>query len=804
MCAQAAMVAGPMRAWRTLVLNFWGPERVESPETFRDFRLELTLRDARSGERLRIPGFFAGDGTAADTSATGGSVWRAMFTPPSDGEWNYVASFRSGPEIAVSRDPEAGQRVDPIDGARGRLLIAPTSPGGPDLRELGPIALGDGGYAFPRSAASLLEHAAPALDDLLALRDFDGAGVFEDAPERDGSGAAWRPGDPIWADGRGRTAIGLLNAASDSGATSIHLKPLSAARQGEARLAWRASPWAPPPRGEAQPGDAAELCFDVSRLAQWEIAFAHAQALGLVLNVDLERPDGRAEAAPLARALFLREMVARFAHHNGLVWRIAAGSPDIDTLQAFDAYQRPIAIPTGGAAAPGAIAPGAAEKAQGASSAPEDADGQATTSRRASKKKRRRRDGPPAATETLVSPPPQTAAEQGAVDATPPPAEASAKRGDDLPRAPSPAPAEDETGAAETGRGIPGDGKIGDDAPGDDATGADGAAPVAEAPPQKECGADAPAAAITLDLGVVDFTAARPEWRRVELSAGLPAARLVGEQINLVARFSGPDAGRARVARLSVVETNWSREEAIDGDVTFADVGLSLLNALDAARSDAATLLLTALSDAAADNAPLKEWRLRLLKSEAAAPGTVDDRPAHASPRYRSDAPSNPEGAARGATDRERAQRQPEPMPEVQPPPEDWSPFGAETSGRSGLKLRAIEIIDSDEDRAIATLNPGGVLRGGAVLGRSLTVKAAIVGENLERVAQLSACLVTENGRQDDADRPFELGGEIVGHFYHLDLGVGRQTLVIKAYDSAEGANDRRAMLISKLPFTVR
>ena len=66
--------------------------------------------------------------------------------------------------------------------------------------------------------------------------------------------------------------------------------------------------------------------FDVSRLEQWEIVFQHMQSKGILLHVVLQETENetlldKGETGPL-RQLYYRELIARFAHHNALVWNL--------------------------------------------------------------------------------------------------------------------------------------------------------------------------------------------------------------------------------------------------------------------------------------------------------------------------------------------------------------------------------------------------------------------------------------------------------------------------------------------------
>ena len=115
-----ATISGEQMTWHKITVDFEAPQDFsEEPSTFRDYRLDVTFTNTDTGEVVTIPGFFAADGDAANTNATSGNIWRANFNPPSEGNWEYEASFRTGVDIAATTfesDPEAGEAVAFIDG----------------------------------------------------------------------------------------------------------------------------------------------------------------------------------------------------------------------------------------------------------------------------------------------------------------------------------------------------------------------------------------------------------------------------------------------------------------------------------------------------------------------------------------------------------------------------------------------------------------------------------------------------------------------------------------------------------------
>ena len=103
-------IAGEQRQWHKVTLTFAGPNVSEtsSVNPFRNYRLNVTFKHASSGRSLVVPGYFAADGNAANTSATAGSKWRVHFAPDATGTWTYLASFRTGSDVAASTSSTAG------------------------------------------------------------------------------------------------------------------------------------------------------------------------------------------------------------------------------------------------------------------------------------------------------------------------------------------------------------------------------------------------------------------------------------------------------------------------------------------------------------------------------------------------------------------------------------------------------------------------------------------------------------------------------------------------------------------------
>ena len=138
---QGGVVSGELRQWHRVTVTFAGPL------TARDGRAQPVPR-LPAGRRVQPgrPSLRSCRATSRPTATrprpgrrratAGGSI----SCPTRPGEWTYRASFRTGPDVATSDDPTAGEPVAP-DGARGSFTVGPSDKTGRDLRGQGDAAL---------------------------------------------------------------------------------------------------------------------------------------------------------------------------------------------------------------------------------------------------------------------------------------------------------------------------------------------------------------------------------------------------------------------------------------------------------------------------------------------------------------------------------------------------------------------------------------------------------------------------------------------------------------------------------------
>lgn len=127
---------GSIKKWHRIELVLNGPDLAESPDTFRDYRLDVTFTSP-TNRTFVVPGFFDGDGDPANTGATSGNQWKAPFSAGEEGQWSYSVSFVTGNDVAA--DLNGGNGGTAPDGQSGTFNIGPQDKSGKDFRAKGKI-----------------------------------------------------------------------------------------------------------------------------------------------------------------------------------------------------------------------------------------------------------------------------------------------------------------------------------------------------------------------------------------------------------------------------------------------------------------------------------------------------------------------------------------------------------------------------------------------------------------------------------------------------------------------------------------
>lgn len=311
--------------WHTIALDFHGPDTSESatPNPFTDYRLDVEFRHEK--QTIVVPGYYAADGRAADSGAADGNFWQVKFAPDAVGHWTYRASFRQGPLVAVADDVQAGEPAAGDD-AQGEFDVLPSTATGADFRARGLLKhTGDRYLRFAGSGEVFLKGGADSPENMLAYYEFDGTKpTHRFGPHMLDA----LPDDLTWRDGRGRNLCGAFNYLASKGVNSVYLLTMNV--KGDGKDVW---PWT----------DAHQrLRFDVSKLAQWDIAFSHAERRGVALHLVTQETENDqlldgGELGP-ERKLYYRELVARFGHHLSVVWNL--GEENTNTTEQLKAFAR--------------------------------------------------------------------------------------------------------------------------------------------------------------------------------------------------------------------------------------------------------------------------------------------------------------------------------------------------------------------------------------------------------------------------------------------------------------------------------
>lgn len=324
-------ISGELKQWHKVTLTLDGPfahEQDNEPNPFTDRAFNVTFTHESGSPKHVVPGYFAADGEAANSSAEAGTAWLAHLSPDKIGKWTYSVSFTQGKNAALDG---GGAALKPFDGQSGSFTIDASDKTGRDLRAKGRLQyVGRHHLQFAGSKEYFLKAGPDAPETMLGYTDFDNtaAGLPNKVPlktwkphEQD-----WKEGDPTWKDGRGKGLIGALNYLAGKGLNAFSFLPYNAGGDGD-------NVWPFVDRDD-------KLHYDCSKLAQWGVVFDHGTNLGLYLHFKLQEnemdDDRKGHAAEPGRVpesldggrlgperkLYCRELIARFGHALALNWNI--------------------------------------------------------------------------------------------------------------------------------------------------------------------------------------------------------------------------------------------------------------------------------------------------------------------------------------------------------------------------------------------------------------------------------------------------------------------------------------------------
>ncbi|HEY1120172.1 MAG TPA: DUF5060 domain-containing protein, partial [Haloferula sp.] len=350
----ALPVEGEMKRWHRLTFDFAGPSTSETatPNPFTDYRMDVTFTHPASGKSMVVPGYFAADGNAADSSASSGNIWRVHFAPDQVGHWTYTVSFRSGTNVATADSATAGTSAGYFDGYQGACMIAPSDKTGRDFRAKGRLEyVGRHHLRFAGTGEYFMKQGVDSPENLLAYADFDGD--FKTDAQKDDliktyapHVGDWHPGDPTWQGTKGKGLIGALNYLASEGLNSVSFLTMNI--NGDDKNVFPYTTY----------GERSRM--DVSRLEQWETIFEHATQKGFYLHFKTQETENETllDNGNLGnqRKLYYRELIARFSHHLALNWNLGEEINNASTAQKQawaqffhdnDPYHHPIVIHNG-------------------------------------------------------------------------------------------------------------------------------------------------------------------------------------------------------------------------------------------------------------------------------------------------------------------------------------------------------------------------------------------------------------------------------------------------------------------------
>ncbi len=316
----AVSIHGELKKWHKVSLTFDGPLSSEKKayNPFMNYRFNVTFSHAASGKTYMVPGYFAADGFAGETSATEGNKWRVHFAPDEIGEWTYDVDFRKGNWVAVSSKKTAGVSAGYMDGAKGKFTITNTDKKGKDFRAKGRLQyVGERYLKFAETGEYFLKQGPDAPENFLSYVDFDG--TFHNDGHKDNlvkTWAAhekdWKKGDLTWKNGKGKAIVGALNYLASKNLNSVSFLTNNIAGDDQNVF----------PYIDYDSYDR----IDVSKMDQWESLFGYAQKLGLFLHfktLEVENQGLLDNGGVGANSkLYYRELMARFGHHLALNWNL--------------------------------------------------------------------------------------------------------------------------------------------------------------------------------------------------------------------------------------------------------------------------------------------------------------------------------------------------------------------------------------------------------------------------------------------------------------------------------------------------
>lgn len=336
--AQQPAITGELKTWHKITLTWDATNTSETAATnpFADFALDVTFTQGASS--YTVPGYYAADGDAAETSASAGNKWRVHFAPDATGTWTYSVSFKTGTDVAVNG---GGSSAGFMDGTSGSFTVTATDKTGRDHRGKGRLQyVGEHYLQYAATGEWFVKAGADAPENTLAYEDFD------EVPNEGNNRKSWQPHQQdynaaeasgyTWQGGKGTELLGVVNYLSSKNVNAFSFLTFNILGDDKNVFPHLIKAGESYGGGNAWSNDVHKDRFDVSRTAQWERIFSYADQKGMYLHFKTQETENDdlmdGGAVGRERKLYYRELIARFSHHLALNWNV--GEENTQTTQA--------------------------------------------------------------------------------------------------------------------------------------------------------------------------------------------------------------------------------------------------------------------------------------------------------------------------------------------------------------------------------------------------------------------------------------------------------------------------------------
>ncbi len=333
-----AEIRGELKRWHKVTLVFDGPETSELDEynPYLNYRLDVTF--TQGTDTFVVPGFYAADGDAAETSADRGNIWMARFTPNNSGEWHYSVSFVKGENVAILMGKSVDSSAGYMDGLTGTFHITPSDRSGVDNRAKGRLKyVGRPYLQYKDSEQYFIKVGVDAPENLLGYVDFDASTNVFDLRKDWQPHAQDFPEDArpyLWKGEKGKNLLGAIHYLASESLNVFSFLTFNV--DGDDRNVFPYLLRVTPEEYQSYADTKAHVGawdslfhktrFDVSKLEQWERIFDYAETQGMFLHFKTHETetDHLMDGGVFGTEgkLYYRELVARFGHHLAMNWNL--------------------------------------------------------------------------------------------------------------------------------------------------------------------------------------------------------------------------------------------------------------------------------------------------------------------------------------------------------------------------------------------------------------------------------------------------------------------------------------------------